>query len=421
MAPPNPPLQRGILPSVIEDIQSLRAVVLNGPRQSGKTTLLRELHKKYNSSAFLDLDDSATRESIITDPHGLIEQAGRPTIIDEVQRGGSDLVLAIKKAVDADQSRGQFVLAGSTRFFTEPSLSESLAGRVAVVDVWPFSQGEIRSTAERFVDAAFNDPEAVRRSQPEELSRPEYIELIATGGFPEAHSLTQRSRHRWFTGYVDAITSRDLREMARVREPSRARTILECLAALTAQELNTASLSNRASVARSTVDRYVELFDALFMIHRLPPLHNNALTRASKHRKVFIIDTGLAAYLLGETPQSLSQPVAPQLGALCETFMVNEVAKQATWAQESVHLHHYRQYSGPEVDLVLMRADNSVVGLESKASTAVNRDDFAGLHNLAQRLGSKFRHGYVTYLGDQVRPFGPSMTAIPLSALWAQI
>lgn len=337
-----------------------------------------------------------------------------------MQRAGDPLIRAVKAEVDATPRRGRYVLAGSTRFLTTPSLSESLAGRVAVVDVWPFSQGEFESRFERFIDIAFDDPGQLRDLAASDADRVEYFTRVCRGGFPEPALMgTARARRAWFRIYVRAITERDIREMARVNEPSAITSLLSYLASITAQEHNIVNTSNKTGLHRTTVNRYLELLEAVFLIHRLPAWSRNLTARVVKHAKLHLTDTGLAASLLGISPESLAKPIAPARGPLIETFIVNELAKQATWNDTPVRLYHWRISGGAEVDVVMERDDGQVVGIEAKAKDTVTVEDFRGLATLRDLTGTQFVQGIVFHTSRQPAiAFGDRLLSIPIAALW---
>ncbi|HEX6354318.1 MAG TPA: ATP-binding protein [Actinophytocola sp.] len=394
-------------------------MILNGPRQAGKTTLLRHVQARHGGTLF-NLDDEQLLQAAISDPLGFVASGTEPRLIDEVQRAGNPLVRAIKAEVDAVRKPGQYVLAGSTRFLSTPSLSESLAGRGAVVDVWPFSQGEFEGRFEKFVDMAFDEPDALRAFTPSQLDRTDYFARICRGGFPEPALMhSARSRRTWFRSYVRAIAERDIREMTKINEPSAITTLLSYLASITAQEHNSVQTSNKTGLHRATVNRYLELLEAVFLVHRLSAWSRNPTARVVKHAKVHLTDTGLAASLLGISPDSLANPVAPLRGALVETFIVNELAKQVTWSESEVRLHHWRISGGPEVDVVLERDDGRIVGIESKARDTVTAEDFRGLTALRDHVGDQFSQGIVFHTGKRGSVnFGERLLSLPIAALW---
>ncbi|WP_370948582.1 ATP-binding protein [Amycolatopsis sp. cg5] len=416
---PDSDLPRACCGLVEEYLSTFRVVILNGPRQAGKTTLLGHVRTRHGGTLF-NLDDEQLLQAAISDPLGFAGSGTEPRLIDEVQRAGDPLVRAIKAEVDAIQRPGRYVLAGSTRFLSTPSLSESLAGRGAVVDVWPFSQGEFDGRFDKFIDIVFDDPGSLRDFSPSEVDRAGYFERICRGGFPEPALMhSARARRTWFRSYVRAIAERDIREMTRLNEPSAITTLLSYLASITAQEHNSVHTSNKTGLHRTTVNRYLELLEAVFLIHRLPAWSRNPTARVVKHAKVHVTDTGLATSLLGVSPESLAKPVAPARGPLVETFIVNELAKQASWSETQVRLHHWRVSGGPEVDVILEREDGQIVGIESKARDTVTADDFKGLAALRDQVGDQFSHGIVLHTGKRGSiNFGEQLLSLPIAALW---
>jgi uncharacterized protein len=411
-------VQRLVEPIAREYLGAFRIVVLNGPRQSGKTTLMRAM--AGTRGQIRNLDDPTELAAAHNDPVGFVSGSGRPLFIDEVQRGGEPLIRAVKAEVDRDPQPGKFVLAGSTRFLSEPTLGESLAGRAAFLEVLPLSEGELRGQGKIFLDLAFEAPESLRDLVPATLERRDYVKLLERGGFPEpALRVGQRTRRAWFASYVRAITERDIREMARINSPSAASTVLRAVAALSAQSLVINTISGKADLPRATVERYIELLDAVFLIHRLSPWSRNPLTRAVRHPKAYVVDTGLLCHLLGANSKALINPTSPYLGAATETFVVNELRKQVGWSEQAPTLYHYRDQRGrEEVDLVIETPGGRVVAIEVKAAQTVNDRDVYHLIRLRDRLGASFVHGFVVYLGQQRLSFGDRLTALPLAGLW---
>ncbi len=416
---PDSDFTRACCDLVEEYLDAFRVVILNGPRQAGKTTLLGHVQGRHGGT-FFNLDDEQLLQAAISDPLGFAASGTEPRLIDEIQRAGDPLVRAIKAEVDAITRPGRYVLAGSTRFLSTPSLSESLAGRAAVVDVWPFSQGEFEGRFDQFIDVVFDEPHSLREFPPSQVDREDYFARICRGGFPEPALMhSARARRAWFRSYVRAIAERDIREMTRLNEPSAITTLLSYLASVTAQEHNSVHTSNKTGLHRTTVNRYLELLEAVFLIHRLPAWSRNPTARVVKHAKVHLTDTGLASALLGVSPESLTKPVAPARGALVETFIVNELAKQATWNEAEVRLHHWRVSGGAEVDVVLEREDGLIVGIESKSRDTVTAEDFRGLAALRDLLGDQFCQGIVLHTGRRGSVnFGERLLSLPIAALW---
>lgn len=412
-------LDRRIATVASEYLQSFRVVVVHGPRQAGKTTLMRMLAARHGGE-LRNLDDDAMAGAARQDPVGFVQASARPLFLDEVQRGGDVLVRAVKSRVDASNQPGQFVLAGSLQFLTAPTLVESLAGRAAVLEVWPFSEAELRGTNGGLLERLLSGGE-VADGRTYDLERLDYLDLVVRGGFPEVNRLrSARARSVWFRNYVAAVVQRDIREMARVREPSAADAVLRGIAALSSQTLVTSTIAARADLPRATVDRYIGLLEAVLLVRRLPPWSRNVLRRAVARPKIHLVDSGLASNLVGATTQELATPTSTMVGQLVETFVVNEIAKQASWSPLDLRLFHYRDGKGDrEVDLVIEDERGRVVAVEIKAAASVSDRDFRHLRSLRRDLGDDLVHGLVVYLGSHTLSFGDGLTAVPLAALWA--
>jgi len=394
-----------------------RVIVINGPRQCGKTTLLHQV-RAARGGTIVSLDDPAVLAAARTDPVGFVDGRTGPLLIDEVQLAGDPLVRAIKAVVDRDPRPGQFILAGSTQFLTVPVLSESLAGRAHIIDLWPLSQGELQGTTERFIDRLFT-PDSRAPTTAAEL-RAGYLERVCAGGFPEVlRRSTRRARSSWLASYLRTVVERDVTEVSQARHIDDMPRLLRYLAAMTAQELNAASLAHQVGLSDDTVRRYLPILETVYLVHRVPAWSRNLTAKVKKHPKVHLTDTGLAAHLLGVSADALGAPVAPAAGPLLETFVVNEIAKQRTWAETEVRLHHFRDRDGAEIDLIIEADDGRVAGIEVKATATVTSGDFQHLVHVRDKLGEAFATGVVLYTGANQLSFGDRLIALPVATLWS--
>ena len=413
-----PILPRHIANELRFALSESRITFLEGPRQAGKTTLARAVSDELGGR-FVTLDDKFTREAALEDPDGFVAHDGL-LVIDEVQRGGDDLLLAIKADVDRAPRPGAFLLTGSTRFLTAANLSESLAGRIDLVGMWPLSQGELTGTRERFVERAFAGPSALLDTVPEQLTRAELFERVLAGGFPEAIQRSERGRTRWFEGYVRTVAERDVAEVVNVHRPHDLARLARMLASRTATEINATALANELDVPRSTLTGYLPLLRDVFFCYQLPAWSGNVTSKAIKRGKHHLTDSGVAAHVLGVTREGLSGAGAPHGGPLLETFVAGEVCRQLTWSPVRAQAYHFRDRDGPEVDILLETPDGRVVGIEVKAATSVGRRDLHGLRKLRERLGERFACGVVLCARDDVRPAGDRLCVAPVSTLWAE-
>ncbi|MDH2425042.1 ATP-binding protein [Sphaerisporangium sp. TRM90804] len=394
-------------------LNDTRVVLVNGARQSGKSTLVRLLAKD-RAAEWRNLDTAVVRQAALADPAGFVAFPGL-MVVDEIQRV-PDLLLAIKEQVDADPSPGRYLLTGSARVLGLRALPDALPGRVETVELWPFSQGEIDGTPDRLVDALFTEGENLRHTS--SVTRAQYAERVVRGGFPEAVARSNpRRRERFFDSYVADLIARDVSQLSEIERTSEMRALLRMLAARSGQLLVANALSDGVGLSARTVHRYLALLEEVFLTKRIPAWSRNVSSRAISTPKFAFVDSGVAANLLGADARSLVRPDG-LFGPLLEGFVLMELARQLTWSEERAELFHYRTKEKVEVDAVLENRRGRVVGIEVKASSTVRPDDFRGLRHLADRLGDDFLVGVVLYTGTQTLPFGPRLRAMPVSALW---
>ncbi len=398
---------------VSEALGDTRVVLVNGARQSGKSTLVRLLALEVGA-AYRSLDRAAIRRAAQEDPEGFVD-VSRPLVIDEVQRV-PELLLAIKAEVDNRPRPGRFLLTGSARVLGLRGVPDALPGRIETVELWPFSQCEIDARPYGFVDAVFTHGPALCHDSA--TSRAEYADRVVRGGFPEAVARAEgRRRSRFLGSYVRDLVIREVTELSEIERTGEMRTLIQLLAARSGQLLVTSALGSAIRLPDRTARRYVDLLEEVFLIKRVPSWSRNLSTRATGTPKVAMVDSGVAAHLLGVDAAGLLEPTAP-LGPLLEGFVLMELARQLTWSDQEVELYHYRTRDKVEVDAVLENRRGQVVGIEVKASSTVRTEDFRGLRHLADRLGADFVLGVVLYTGGHTLPFGDRMRAMPVSALW---
>lgn len=391
--------------------------VLNGPRQAGKTTLARALVER--SGSYWSFDDESVRAAAALDPHGFVEQGRAPMAIDEVQRGGDDLILAVKAVVDRRNDRGQFVLAGSTRFLSMPKLSESLAGRVEVLDLWTFSQGELAGVRETFLDTLITQPECLALRRCEEISRDVLFARLVRGGYPEVIDASPAVAARWHRNYLRTVVERDIIEASAIRQVDELPTLLRLIAANSSGELVNSRLAADARLRVDTVDRYVGLLELVGLVVRIRAWTPSLTSREKRHPKVVLSDTGLACGLLGRAVEGLGSPTSTLTGPMLESFVAMEMIKQRGWSEHQPTIRHWRDRNGAEVDLIVEDDSGRVAGVEVKASSSVSTADARHLALLRDRLGERFTAGVVLHLGGRVVPLGERLWAMPVSALWA--
>lgn len=385
-------------------------VMVNGPRQCGKTTLVRDL--VAGERAYLTLDDDTVLEGARQDPAGFMRGLDQSTI-DEVQRA-PDLLRAIKRSVDQDRRPGRFLLTGSANVLTLPTVSESLAGRMEVVTLLPLSRAEIRGRRPAFLRKALTG--ALVRP-PEVMIGHELVHAVLTGGYPE---MLRREdplrRHAWARDYVRAIVQRDVRDIADVDRLDLMPRLLRVLAHHSGQLTNFTQLGGQNGLDDKTTKKYAAIFEQLFLVRRLEPWFRNRLKRLVKTPKLHVLDSGLLAAILGVTAERIARD-RTLFGPLLEAFVFSEVLKQETWLDQTYTLSHYRDKDQDEVDIVIEN-EAGLVGIEVKAAATVYARDFKGLRKLADATGDLLKLGIVLYDGEHTVPFGDRMFAAPVSCVW---
>ncbi len=405
-------LDRHLEPILRDALADRPVVLIQGGRQTGKSTLARSISRP---GTYTTLDDSATLAAALASPDAFV-RSGRhePFVIDEVQRA-PDLLRAIKLTVDEDRRPGRFLLTGSANVLSMPRVSESLAGRMEVQTLQPLSQGEIDGVKGNFIDAAFartfplNVPP--RRGLP-------LAERVARGGYPEVVALSAPRRPGWFSSYLSAVLQRDVRSIIQIEDLTALPRIVRLLASRLGGLLNHADIARSLGLPQTSVKRYIALLEVSYLCSFLPAWSVNRGLRLSKAPKVLFNDTGLACSQLGVAAPDFG-PTLPILGPLVENFMIMELMKQAAWSKAAPAFHHLRTHAGAEVDLVLEGPAGTVVGVEIKSGRTLSNQDFKGLRELSELAGERFRRGMILYDGDQPLPFGDNLFAVPMHTVWS--
>lgn len=400
-------------PRLIEALADSPVVLIHGPRQCGKTTLARRVGESLGH-AYLNFDDDVARRAAQADPAGFVADLPERVILDEVQRA-PEIFAALKTAVDRQRVAGRFLLTGSANVLLLPKLADSLAGRMEILRLHPLAQCELERRPAGFLDALFSGGFS---TGPSERLGPQLAERITAGGYPAALTrATGRRRATWYRDYLEALVQRDVRDLARISSLGALQRLLALAAAQTARLLNVADLAAPFQLSRPTIRDYVTLLERVFLLEELPPWHSNRLSRLIKTPKLHLADTGLAAALLGVDAQALMAD-RPLLGQLLETFVFQELRRQASWHEDAHAFFHYRDKDGVEVDIVIERGARAVVGVEVKAAATVTPADFRGLRKLKAATGERFAGGVVLYDGEICASFGDGLRAVPLRALW---
>lgn len=410
-------IRRYLQHSVQNSLKHFPVVLLTGARQVGKSTLAQDLIGKDWDASYLTLDDRVVLDGALRDPDGLISATPTPVVLDEVQRA-PDLLRAIKKRVDREKAAGQYLLTGSANLMTLASVSETLAGRVALHTLMPFGWPE---RFERPVPMILKELFAAQSSTallkrlPEPTGRGGRKEIIATilrGGYPEpALMKSSEVRHRWFDSYRQTYLERDLLNIKSIENIPDFNRLLSLMAFRTGGLLNLSDLSRESGLPFTTLRRYMNLLEVTYQVFLLAPYHANIGKRLVKTPKVFMNDTGMACYLRGADDWSALEHQG-QAGSMVETWAASEILKLMTVMDYRFHLYFWRTHAGREVDF-LLELGGKLVAIEVKWSSRVDESTLSSLERCHDDLKGKLLRSVILYGGTEVVALTPRTIAIP--------
>jgi predicted AAA+ superfamily ATPase len=411
-------IQRNIKPFILELLESFKIVTIAGPRQSGKTTLSKEIAKELGFS-YYTMDDETILKAAQDDPLTFAKQLSKsPCVIDEIQMA-IELVKALKMVVDEENKNGMFLLTGSADLFKMSAINESLAGRMVSVNLFSFSQYELHHRSDNLIDMLFSGNIADTNFKP--ISVEEQVTVMVKGGFADVYNKSQRIANAWFESYIAARIEKDLSLIKRVSQENKSEIfkLLSLLAHNNANLLKYNSLSQHLAIKDMTVKSDIEILEALYLVKRVNPYFTNRGKREVKTPKIHFTDTGLASYLLGIDKEALLLTQREHLGNLVENFIYTELLKHTTYSQKTTKIYHYRD-ADYEVDFVLEQSNTNIIGIEVKSSTNIKSSELRGLVKLAQNSGELFKGGFIFYMGEHIVPMqqdGYKFLAVPISLL----
>jgi len=387
-------------------------VMLVGPRQCGKTTLVRQFAGKERE--YLTLDDETALEAARSDPTGFVRGLDRAAI-DEVQRA-PELLRAIKRSVDSSRRPGRFLLTGSADILALPQLSESLAGRMEIVNLMPLSRAEIAGKKPVFLKTALAG-KLVRPASA--MIGNDLVQAVLVGGYPEMlRRESPRRRQAWARDYLKAVVQGDVQDVAAIDKLDRLPTMLQLLSQQAGQLTNFAQIGSQIGIDDKTTRKYAGILEQMFLVRRVAPWFRNPLNRLVKTPKLHFLDSGMLATVLGVTPEQIAKNRLA-LGPLLKAFAFGELIKQASWLDENTTLHHYRDKDQDEVDFIAADEHGAMVAIQVKASATVYSSDFKGIKKVKKFSGADLKLGVVLYDGPSIVPFGDRLFAAPVSCLWS--
>lgn len=403
-------LNRHITTDVKHYLQHFPAILITGARQVGKSTLALQL----GIDAYVTLDDITSYQSAKADPKGFILSLPRPVIIDEVQRV-PDIFIAIKEQIDQDRTPGNFVLTGSSNLQGFKTLSDSLAGRIGIIDLYTFNLSEIYQRPFNLIDHLFSDKVF---QQP--IETPNITEHVLKGGFPEVQGIAdEQTRMLWFTSYIRTYIERDLHDVSTIRNLDSFMRLYMAMALRSSQQLNKSSLGKDCQIDAKTLDNYLTLLRNTYQVVLLKPYFNNALKRLVKMPKLYMLDTGILCHLLKIRKAELLISSAYK-GAIFETYVLSEFIKANTYAHHPIELSYYRTNNGKEIDFILDNGEQ-LVAVKIKTAHTVTSADFKHIRYFIEQQPQRVLRGIVFYAGDKMLPFGEhegvKLWAVPFGSI----
>jgi uncharacterized protein len=400
-------------------LQNSPVIILNGARQSGKSTLMKLLKGDDLVSGYETLDSIQTLSNLKNFTETTLRNYPNGTVIDEIQKL-PEIFESIKLVVDENRVNARFVLTGSANVLLLPKLSESLAGRVQILTLYPLSVSEIvGANNTNIIDLLFADgiETILLKFGNWQTVNPDLIKLILQGGYPELQQKQDPEQWKiWFESYINSLLQRDVRDLANIEGLATLPNMLQLIANQTGGTMNNADMARDLSLNAVTFARYLVLLESLFLVQKLRPWYKNIGKRLVKSPKIFLNDTGITSYLLNLDREYL-QKDRKFFGKLLENLVFAELTKTTTWSKHKPNLFYLRTQTGQEIDFVMENGRGQVVALEIKSSETVSQSDLSGLIWFRDNH-QDFKIGLVIYTGNKVFQVSEKIWAVPVSFLW---
>lgn len=418
MVSPKNIIPRHIAPTVQKSLQNFPCVFINGPRQSGKTTLALNLVWPKAQPAYVNFDDAATIAIASQSPQSFLDGYDGPVILDEIQMV-PELFRPLKIQVDqlrrslGEKATGQYVLTGSANIMALPELADALVGRMIIKTLYPLSAAEIHGGKGDFVARLGKEDFAGGERQ-----RSDLVSVMQQATFPEIRNAGEAERGQWLGSYVTTLIQRDVKQIAEVAKANLLPQLLALLASRTGSLLNEADLARSVRENAVTTKRYHTILELLFLTFSVPPWFRNLGKRLVKAPKGYIMDVNLACHMLRRNLFEVEKTDPVLFGHLVENFVATELIKQIGESAQQTPLHHFRTEDGREVDFVLEYPNQKIAGIEIKISDKITASDFNGLRELQHLAGRNFLAGVILYRGRNLLKVDNHMWALPFAALW---
>ncbi|HDQ05001.1 MAG TPA: ATP-binding protein [Deltaproteobacteria bacterium] len=399
---------RIIKAQILNALKYFPVVLLTGARQVGKSTLALDLLDTY-----MTFDDITVYASARSDPKTFVNSLRKPVVIDEVQKM-PEILNAIKMDVDRKRINGSYLLTGSSNIMAYKGIADTLAGRIAVIELLPLSCKEIAFKDDNILDKLFS--KNIAKIKLSDINKDDIIMRIVNGGYPEVQKIDNpRGRYLWFGSYISTYIERDIRDIGELRHMDKFIRMFNMLASRSSHVLIKTDIARDAGIDNKTLDNYLKLLEMTYQIFLLKPYSRNINKRFVKSNKIFFTDSGVVSYLLGiSSPQQLMS--SPYKGALLETFVFAELLKAVKYAEHPARIFFYRTSDRKEIDFIIEK-DGTIIAAEVKLSQTVTKSDFKHVIDLGKSAGN-LHAGYVFYMGEHILPFGENLYALPVNILF---
>ena len=414
-------IKRDLQNQILKALKTFPSVYINGPRQAGKTTLVKTLLADDFKAQFITFDDTLERAAAMRNPSGYISEAGTPLIIDEVQMA-PEIFLPLKKLIDEKRqialadgktANGQYLLTGSANLLALPQLANAMVGRMATITLLPFSVSEVQDTRANFFSCCFT------KKFPEiKVDNISIIEMMKKATFPELLNISsQEMIDTWFNNYIQKITSEDPRHIYNLDKAEYIPILLQALAARAGNLINDANIGREIGLNAVTTRTYRNLLRNTFITYNLTPWYRNITKRLVKSNKIYFYDTMLLCYLLGSTPENLKKNAPHHFGHILENFILTELIKMNHSTGNKIDISFYRTNDEHEIDFILEK-DHKLVAIEVKNAENISTKDLASIKELKQAIGKDFYCGIILCNTRRVIPIEKDIYLLPFSALW---
>lgn len=397
---------RNIEPLIKKALEYFPVVLLSGPRQVGKSTLTMSLARDY-----FTLDSPSFFLASKDDPFGMVNGFEKAVSIDEVQKNIS-LLDAIKLNVDSNRVNGKFLLTGSANLMSFKNISDTLAGRIALLHMHPLSVTEIYGGKSSVIDTLFSGSFSTKIFNNDDT----VWKAILYGGYPEVVDMDDAyARSLWYGSYIKTYIERDIRDFTQIRELDKFIRLLYLLAFRTTNLINKQELASEVAIDNRQIEHYIMLLEMIYQVVRLKPYSSNLSKRYVKNEKIYFSDCGILGYLLGLN--SISElKNSQQKGLMVETFVLNELQKSISYSGRDVKLYFYRTHDKDECDFVAVRGDEKIV-IEVKSAITISKSDIKTIKSMMSE-DSSIKYGYLFYMGHELLSLGKNIWAYPLRAMF---